>query len=77
MPNPLHVLEEDNVSFINQEEVLAELERIRKTKIRKLRKHTVYKVLIQLKGFSKEEASWEDWDQPVNQFPHLKQWDLS
>ena len=76
VPNPLHVLEEDNVNFVNQEEVIAEPERILKTEIRQLRNRTVYKVLIQWKGFSEEEASWEDWDQLVNQFPHLKQWEL-
>ena len=29
-------------------------------------------VLVQWKGYPIEDASWEDWDALITQFPHLR-----
>ena len=70
--DPLHVLNEDDTILISQEEFQMEPEQILEVKERKLRHRTVREVLVQWKGYPIEDASWEDWDRLVAQFPHLK-----
>ena len=70
--DPLHVLNKDDTILISQEEFQMEPEQILEVKERKLRHRTVREVLVQWKGYPIEDASWEDWDRLVAQFPHLK-----
>ena len=50
-----------------------ETNRIFEMKERKLHRRTICKALIQWKGYPIEDASWEDWDSLVAQFPHLEE----
>ena len=46
-------------------------EQILETKERKLRNRTIRDVLVQWKGYPVEDASCEDWDRLVTQFPYF------
>ncbi len=74
--NPEHVLNLDDTILVNQQEFQMEPEQILETKEKQLRHRTIKEVLIQWKGYPIEDASWEDWDRLVIQFPHLKNWNF-
>ena len=46
-------------------------QQILEVKERKLRHRMIRDVLVQWKGYPIEDASWEDWDRLVIQFPYL------
>ena len=71
VPDPRHVLEDDHVNFVSQEEVIAEPDVILQTREKQLRSRTLREVLVQWKGYPAEEASWEDWDLLKEKFPFL------
>ena len=71
VPDPRHVLEDDNVNFVSQEEVIAEPDVILQTREKQLQSRTLRKVLVQWKGYPADEASWEDWDLLVLKFLFL------
>ena len=41
-------------------------------KEKQLRHRTIREALVQWKGYPIEDASWEDWDALITQFPHLQ-----
>ena len=49
-----------------------DLEKILKVKERQLHNRTIKEVLVQWKGYLIEDASWEDWNHLLNQFPYLQ-----
>ena len=49
-----------------------EPEWILEIKEKALHNHNVQEVLVQWKGYPIEDASWEDWDTLIAQFPHLQ-----
>ena len=49
-----------------------EPEQILKIKEKKLRNLTIWEVLVQQKGYPVEDASWEDWNRFLTQFPYLQ-----
>lgn len=55
VPDPKHVLEDDNLNFASQEEILAELALILWTEEKRLRNKTIRKILAQWKGYPLEE----------------------
>ena len=69
--DPQHVLKDNNISFVSQEEILAEQEEMLQIEEKQLRNRRIRKVLVRWKGFPIEDASWEDWDQLLKQFPYL------
>ena len=75
--NPNHILNLDNTILVNHEEFQMELEQILGMKEKKLRHRTIRDVLVQWKGYPIEDASWEDWDRLIIQFPHLKDWNFT
>ena len=50
-----------------------EPEQILDTKEKQLCHRMIKDVVVQWKGYPIEDASWEDWDHLVLQFPHLKE----
>ena len=48
-----------------------EPDRILEVKEKQLRNRTIREALVQWKGYPIEDASWEDWDTLISQFPHL------
>lgn len=72
IPDPLHVLNNDDTILVTQEEFQMEPGQILDIKEKKLRQRTIREVLVQWKGYPVEDASWEDWDRLVIQFPHLQ-----
>ena len=71
--NPDHILDLNDTILVNQEEFQAEPEQVLDSRQRYLRGKTITDVLIQWKGYTIEDASWEDWDRLVVQFPNLRQ----
>lgn len=71
VPDPLHILNDQDTVLVNQEEFQLKPEQILDMKEKKLRHRTIREVLVQWKGYPIEDASWEDWDRLVAQFPHL------
>ena len=69
--DPLHVLRDEDAVLVNQEEFQMVPEQVLQTRERKLRHRTIRDVLVQWKGYPIEDASWEDWDRLITQFPHL------
>ena len=69
--DPQHVLEDDHVNFVSQDEVIAEPDVILQSREKSLRNRTLREVLVQWKGYPADEASWEDWDLLVKKFPFL------
>ncbi|MCO5601364.1 hypothetical protein L7F22_055484 [Adiantum nelumboides] len=53
------------------EEFQMEPEQVLKVKERKLRHRKLREVLVKWKGYTVEDASWENWDDLVVQFPHF------
>ena len=76
MANPEHILDADDTILVNQEEFPMKPETILETKEKHLRRRTIREVLVKWNGYPIEDASWEDWDKLVAQFPHLKDWNL-
>ena len=66
-----HVLNHDDTILINQEEFQMEPEQILEVKEKKLRHRTLREVLVQWKGYLVEDASWENWDRLIAQFPNF------
>ncbi|MCO5575432.1 hypothetical protein L7F22_029233 [Adiantum nelumboides] len=69
--DPLHLLNDEDTVLVNQEEFQMMPEQLLEVKERKLRHRTIREVLVQWKGYPVEDASWEDWDRLVAQFPYL------
>ena len=69
--NPSHVLNLDDTILVNQQEFQMEPDRILEVKEKRLRNRTIREALVQWKGYPIEDASWEDWDTLISQFPHL------
>ena len=70
--NSEHVLNTDDTILVNQEEFPMKPEMILETKERNLRRRTIREVLVKWSGYPAEDASWEDWDSLVAQFPYLR-----
>ena len=70
--NPEHVLDHDDTILVNQEEFQMKPEQILEGKEKKLRHRTIREVLVQWKDYPIEDASWENWDQLIVQFPYLQ-----
>ena len=75
--NPEHILDADDTILVNQEEFPKKPKMILETKEKHLRHRTIREVLVKWKGYPIEDASWEDWDRLIKQFPHLKDWDFT
>ncbi|MCO5602898.1 hypothetical protein L7F22_057038 [Adiantum nelumboides] len=69
--DPLHILNHDDAILVNQKEFQMEPEQVLEVKERKLRHRTLREVLVKWKGYTVEDASWENWDDLVFQFPHF------
>ncbi|MCO5552317.1 hypothetical protein L7F22_005828 [Adiantum nelumboides] len=69
--DPLHLLNDEDTVLVNQEEFQMMPEQLLEVKERKLRHRTIREVLVQWKGYPAKDASWEDWDRLVAQFPYL------
>ena len=74
--NPEHLLDIDKTLLVNQEEFSLKPEGILESQEKKLRHRTMRRVLVKRNGYPIEDASWEDWDLLVNQFPYLKDWKI-
>ena len=72
VPNPGHILDLDDNVIVNQEEFRMEPEHILKIREKQLRNRVLRDVLVQRKGYPAEDASWEDWNKLVAQFPYLQ-----
>ena len=72
VPNPGHILDLDDNVIVNQEEFRMEPEQILKIREKQLRNRVLRDVLVQWKGYPMEDASWEDWNKMVAQFPYLQ-----
>ena len=72
VPNPGHILDLDDNVIVNQEEFRMEPEQILKIREKQLRNRVLRDVLVQWKGYPVEDASWEDWNKLVAQFPYLQ-----
>ena len=72
VPNLEHILDLDDNVLVNEEEFQMEPEQILEIKERQLRNRTITKVLVQWKGYPVEDASWEDQNQLLIQFPYLQ-----
>ena len=71
VPNPGHILDLDDNVLINKEEFWMEPEKILKTREKQLRNRILRDVLVWLKGYPVEDASWEDWNHLIAQFLYL------
>ena len=69
--DPLHILHDQGVGLVNQEEFQMKPEQILEIKEKKLRHRTIREALVQWKGYPIEDASWEDLDHLHSQFSHL------
>ena len=74
VPSLGHILDLDDNVIINQEEFRMEPEQILKIREKQLRNWVLRDVLVQWKGYPVEDASWEDWNKLVAQFPYLQRW---
>ena len=72
VPNPGHILDLDDNVIVNQEEFRMEPEQILKVREKQLRNRVLRDVLVQWKGYTVEDASREDWNKLVAQFPYLQ-----
>ena len=72
VPNPGHILDLDDNVLVNQEEFWMRPEQILKTREKQLHNQVLRDVLVQWKGYPVEDASWEDWNKLVAQFPYLQ-----
>ena len=72
VPNPGHILDLDDNVIINQEEFRMEPEQILKIREKQPRNRVLWDVLVEWKGYPVEDASWEDWNKLVAQFPYLQ-----
>ena len=70
--NSEHILNTDDTILVNQEEFPMKPEMILETKERNLRRRTIREVLVKWSGYPAEDASWEDWDSLIAQFPYLR-----
>lgn len=71
VPNPEHVLNIDDTILVNREEFPLTPKMILESQEKNLRHRIIRKVLVKWNGDPIEDASWEDWDTLVAQFPHL------
>ena len=71
IPNPEHALDHNDTILVNQEDFQMQPQQILEMKEKKLRHRNIREVLVQWKDYPIEDASWEDWDKLVVQFPHL------
>ena len=51
-----------------------EPEQILRTREKQLHNRVLQDVLVQLKGYPVEDASWEDWNKMIAQYPYLQRW---
>ena len=73
IPDLEHILDLNDNILVNQEEFQMTPERILEVKEKALRNRNLREVLVQWKGYSVEDASWEDWDHlSVLDFPFFK-----
>ncbi len=66
-----HILDADDTILVNQEEFPMKPEMILEIKEKHLRRRIIRKALVKWNGYPIEDASWEDWDTLVAQFPYL------
>ena len=76
MANPEHVLDIDDTILVNQKEFPLKPEEILESQEKHLRRRTMRRVFVKWNGYPIEDASWEDWDLLVTQFPYLKDWNI-
>ena len=69
--DPLHVLKDDDVILVSQEEFQTEPEAILEARERKLRNRVLRKVLVKWKGYLLKKASWEDKTTLQIHFPNF------
>ena len=72
--NPSHVLDRDDTILVSQEEFQMEPEQILEIKDRQLRHKLIREAFVLWKHLPIEDASWENCDQLVAQFPHVSAW---
>ena len=72
--DPSHVLNHDDTILVSQEEFQMEPKRILDIKERQLRHRCIREAFVLWKHLPAEDASWENWDQLVNQFSHVSSW---
>ena len=74
--NPEHVLDIDETILANQEEFPLKPEGILESQEKEMRHRIMRRILVKWNGYPVEDASWEDWDLLVTQFPYLKDWNI-
>ena len=72
--DPSHVLNDEDTIFLSQDEFQMESEQILEVKEWQLRQRIIREVFVLWKNYPIEDASWEDWDRLVTQFPHVQTW---
>ena len=74
IPNLSHVLDHDDTILVSQGEFQMEPEQILEIKERQLCHKNTREAFVLWKHLPNEDASCENWDQLVAQFPHILAW---
>ena len=72
--DPSHVLNDEDTIFLSQDEFQMQPKRFLEIKERQLRQRIIWEVFVLWKNYPMEDASWENWDLLVTQFPHVQTW---
>ena len=72
VPNPRNILDLDDNLLVNKEEFRMQPKQILRTKEKQLHNQTIWDVLVQWRDYPIEDASWEDWNHLIAQFPYLQ-----